>query len=439
MKRFVALIVAFSLFLLSCEPITGGGDPEKPIDRLIDEGKTYLALGDGKSARDIFLEVLVFEPKNTDAHFGIALADILRLIKLVEALDEYIQDYLSHGKLKGAKDEEGLGDFIHRYVERLILSVAEEITYHTWQIYKLVPEEKFYFYLSNYPITYKGNLILSCKGEWDGAELRLVWGFGHLAMGFSHLLLGTDLNFNIFPLLNLPIDWTTIFENPQSLNLQELLPLLLDALLQILTDPNYPNFLLLTPGGRELYSLSGVELGLFFLSIVDSGHFIMNETDPQQDDVIGYIDLNNSGHYEEGDAIRLPEPIGALDESEYEILWGIFHASHNLSRAFFDATYMDPHPSEPDPFHLSDLNPLLSALLKYYGYNPILLPDFTIDIGPYFQNPTPEELKQTAIELLLCLNTLLSCIEEAESSAESIQCILQSLQCLGNIVNEQSD
>lgn len=415
MKKLIALFVVIPLVLLGCEPIVGGGDPEKSVDRLIEEGKTHLALGDGEGAREIFLEALVFEPENTDAHFGIALADILRLVKLVESLDEYIQDYLSQGKVGGEKGDDGLGDFIHRYVERLIFSVAEEITYHTWQVYSFAPEDKFYFFLSNYPITYKDSLVLSLRGEWDSAELRLVWGFGHLAMGLSHLLSGTDLNFNISPLLNLPIDWATIFENPENLNLQELLPPLLDALLQILTDPNYPNFLLLTPNGRELYSRSGVELGLFFTSIVDAGHFIMNETDPQSDDVIGYVDVNSSGHYDEGDGIRLPEPIGMLDESGYEILWGIFYMSHNLSRAFFDTTSMDPHPGEPDPFYLSDLNPLLVALLEYYGYNPIMLPAFAIDIGPYFQNPTPEVLKQFAIDFLTCL--------ESESLPELIQCI----------------
>ena len=414
MKKLAVLIVAISFILASCGPITEGGNPKKSIDQLIEKGKTYLALGDGDNARKVFFEVLVFEPENTDAHFGIALADALRLVKLVESLDEYIQDYFVKGG--GGKGDEGLGDFIHRYVDRLIFNVAQEITYHTWEIYKTTPEQNFSFFLSNYPITYKDSLVLSCNGEWDGAELRLVWGFGHLAMGLSHLLLATDLNFDLSPILNLPINWQDLLQNPQSINLKELLPLLLDAFLEILTDPNYPNFLLLTPDGRELYSTSGIELGLFFTSIVDAGHFIMNEPASQQSNhVIGYIDMDGNGIYNEGDKIRLPDPIGILDDPAYEILWGIFHMSHRLSEAFFDTTYMDPHPGVPDPFYLSDLNPLIIALLAYYNLPPIALPDYPIDIGPYFQNPTPEVLKQFTIDLLSCfkqetLRGLIECL-----------------------------
>ncbi|HDH96336.1 MAG TPA: hypothetical protein ENF73_01250 [Proteobacteria bacterium] len=417
MRTVAILLVAALLLFAGCEPMVEGGDPQKSIDQMIDEGKTYLALGDGDRAREIFLEALVFEPDNTDAHFGVALADVLRFVKLVESLDEYISEYLDQGEgSKGDGDREGIGDFIHGYAKHLRLDTAEELTWHTWRIYQIVDERDFSFHLSSYPVTYRGELLLMCRGEWDGAELRLVWGIGHLLMGVVHTLLGTDLNFDIGPILALPIDFESLLNDPTSVDWAELFPLLVDALLEILTDPDYPNFLLLTPDGRELYSTAGIELGLFCSSAVEATHFVMGETDPQNDDVIGYVDVNGNGRYDEGDSVRLPEPNGVLDEDGFETLWALFYLMNRLSSAFFDTTYMDPHPTEPDPFYLSDLNPLIAALLDENAFG---LPPIPIEIGPYFQNPAPEEIKQFLIDFLMCL--------DKEDPTEMINCLLELL------------
>jgi len=414
MRRVAVLFLAALFLFMGCEPVVEGGNPEKPLDRMIEEGKTYLALGDGDHAREIFLEVLVFAPDNTDAHFGVALADVLRVVKLVESLDEYINDYLGADKGKGQKDDEqGLGDFLHEYTERLIYTVAQELTKHTWRIYQLTDERDFQFYLSSYPITYKGEPLLLCRGEWDGAELRLVWGIGNLLMGVSHAVLGTDLNFDIGPILRLPIDFASLLEDPAAVDWTALFPSLVDALLEILTDPDYPNFLLLTPDGRELFQTAGIELGLFCSSAVEASHFVMGETDPQEDDVIGYVDTNGDGRYDEGDLVRMPEPIGVLDEDGFETLWALFYLMNRLASAFFDTTYMDPHPGEPDPLYLSDLNPLIAALM---GEDAFGLPEIPVELGPYFQNPAPEETKQFAIDLLTCL--------DEEDLTEMINCLL---------------
>jgi len=384
MKRLVCLsviIIAIAFVLTAC--IEKFGKEEHPsIAEILEIGKEFLAEGQGSQAAEAFNAALKIEPNNVEAKYGVIISHTMQFFNLLNELLSTLSSMPSGsdtsgstGQSPGMHEIPKIGDYLHGF---LTDNVENNFSRNEKLYQDLVNYPDFTFNVPQYEIVLNGNVLFSFSGDFDKTDLHFFGVLSSLIYGISEFILAYDLNFDF---KNISLDLT----GSPDVVLDQIVSLLRN----LLTDPRYPNFLLLLPDeGRAHMQTAGISLGMAFQRIGLIPEQLELESTSFTHGQIWYIDANNNGRYDiPDDPLTIPS-IGSLDP---DLIVQLKILSSEMATVFFDTSPLDPNPTSPDPLRLSYFN----GLLMYLGVlSAPILPDWiSIDIGPWFQNPADDGLR----------------------------------------------
>jgi len=393
MALTVLLTVALPILATAGCEIKNGEPTALSISQMIEKGKENLRNGNGKRARESFMTVQEFEPENTDAAMGIVLADTLRLFRLIDEFGDFALGYLGGGNSlfstqnvseKAAPRGQGAGDTIQYYMSTVLHPVVSEMS-RNLEVCNRHPD--FVFRFDKLRLYLLGTEIVTFTGDWDIQDVIWLEELVLLAQGAENAVYSTNLNFNIGYIFDVNLDLTQI---------NQLLSDLMHAMYLILTDPDFPNFLLTNDKAAELMPQAGVEFGRSFADFVELQQSVAQSPWPERG-IIAYDDANGNGVMDEDESITANgQHILALIEL---LLPSLTTVAQDLSDSFLDGSELDVDPDRPNPFPLSDLNLVLGALL---GFPVNLFPENEIDLGGSFQHPDNAAMKEMLTDIVAC-------------------------------------
>ena len=345
-------------------------------DPLIVDGKTYLSENNAPDAYDNFLEALEVCPDSADARLGMLLADTQWYVGWFNYWINFLLNF-------NPAPHEG-GKSIGTVIQRLIREYMQPINYEMFALAEELMNDypDVRFYVDPLPMWVDGDhVVIDMGGEWDLADVNNVYAFTQFLEGFEQFLLSFDFTFNYNTFAMWPSPGGSIKEIIHSYS---------ELLLELLADPDYPDFLTFLDGGEENLIESGVQSGHACLRMVDSFAMALDEVDPQEDDVLGYIDENGNGQWDPGENYKIPF-FGPLSEELDLLFLDLFDSFSDLGGAFLDGGPDDLHPALPDWFSLASLNPILELMdLLLLGQR---LPPIPVPIGRWFYHPLDDGLR----------------------------------------------
>ncbi len=401
--RAAALVLLFSSFTLAltaCDSSSGSGRAEGEVLDLLDDGRAWLAVGEGDKARLAFLEALAIAPDDPEALYGLVLSDTVHTVDVFSIIYDYILSFIEQGGPVTAqvldKDESGfagregpegwIDDLLDMIFHTLLLDRARELV-DTSRICRTIPDIAYHH--EGIPILIALEHVADLAGEFDSSELYAAEAFALLLDGLTSHLLVLDLDFD------LSLAWRIADIDFECTPMPEAIGLVTAMLIDLVADPDYPGFLTMSTCGMEAFTDAGLRIGLGLDQWLRTFDAVAAETDDQADDIIGYEDLNGSGDFDHGEPFVIPH-FGVLDAEEMEVLEGVLVLVASLRDSYLDDTSYDPDPETRSPFCLSAMNPLLEAL----GV-PLAMPgSVQIDFGAIYANPRPWRLKTTLLAVL---------------------------------------
>jgi hypothetical protein len=409
-RRAAIPILGAFVLLAGCAPIEEGTFTPPDPAALVAEGKARLAEGDSAAAGKLFRDALYIDSGWDEARYGLVLADAVDLVQLVEDFADLIAEQVQTGT--GGKggfaplSDDGIGDTIDTYVRSIFLPVADEMLAESAALYTN-PDATFT--IDALPISWNGATAIDLGGEWDHADAVLLLAGANLLTGLFDALLARDLNFDLGHVFALPIDWTDL----GSVDLAAIWRDLVHMVNLLLTDANFPGFLGLTAEGPERMPRAGIELGLVAKYVVETGWLVRQETDDQSDDVIGYVDADGNGAWNEGEPLTIPG-VGPLTADQMKTLASAMFVATALQDSLLDGSAIDPLPAQATPFDLAVANPLLMDLTGW-GFGP--LPHVALDLGAPFARPNadPSAAKAAVVAFL-------TCVDENEALIDMLRC-----------------
>ena len=398
----VLLISSLALALAACDSdsSTGSDRAEGEVLDLLDDGREWLAIGEGDKARLAFLDALAIAPDDPEALYGLVLSDTVHTVDVFSIIYDYILSFIEQGGPVTAqvldKDESGpagrqgpegwIDDLLDMIFHTLLLDRARELV-ETSRICRTIPDIAYHH--EGIPILIALEHVADLAGEFDPGELYAAEAFALLLDGLTSHLLVLDLDFD------LSLAWRIADIDFESTPMPEAIGLVLAMLIDVVADPDYPSFLTMSSCGMEAFTEAGLRIGLGLDQWLRTFDAVAAETDDQTDDIIGYEDLNGSGDFDQGEPFVIPH-FGVLGAEEMEVLEGVLVLVASLRDSYLDDTPNDPDPETRSPFCLSSLNPLLEALEV-----PLVMPgSVQIDFGAIYANPRPLRLKTTLLAVL---------------------------------------
>ncbi|MCC6159128.1 MAG: hypothetical protein IT350_13855 [Deltaproteobacteria bacterium] len=369
---------------------TGDDDTIDPsVQELLDSGRDWLKIGEGDKARVDFGAALDIDPDVVEAQYGMVLGNLLRHFDIVSILYDYI-DSLGYGGPVGKADgpDNWLDNILNDLLTGLLYDRSDELV--TYAEMAQQDDDPTYM-IDAMPVILHFERVADLRTEFDRAELNGASGFARVFSGlFRHLTavsLDVDISyaFVIMDVVDRP--W------PQ----EDILGAIVNVLLDMVNDPNYPNFLTMPPENVDELRMAGMSVGDGCDDFLSAWAAIEAESDDQSDDVIAFNDWSGDGMWNFGEPLIVPG-VGELTAEQMELAYGIRTMIEDLRNSFWDYTIKDVDPTEPNPFPLADLNPILRAL----GIPP-LIPDLGItrvDFGKTYVDPGYDEFKQTLIAIL---------------------------------------
>jgi hypothetical protein len=279
-------------------------------------------------------------------------------------------------------------------------------------------------------MTIEGLIEFDFGGRLNRTDLQFFGVLNALVRSVVDFALAYDLNFDLLNLEipALDIDLTALLDDfslDALIDLVEQLDPIFDLLEDLLTDPNYPNFLMLKgEEGEARVQASGREFGMLF----DRLHLLIqtaySEPGAQYPNTVHVIDADRNGRLDrQTDPLFIPG-IGGL---EADLVNGLDVLAGLTATAFWDTTSFDIDPTKRNPFYIAFANDLLVALdvlplvldqetlaslLEALGIDPSFLPDnfeiiipeipyiLPIDIGPWFAEPSTTGLRDLLWDIL---------------------------------------
>ncbi len=355
-------------------------------DPLIVEGKLLLGAHDPEGGYDKFIRALEICPDSADAMYGIVLSDVQQYLT-------WINDWI--GFLSGFDpsphrgDEKSIGTVIQSMIKYNLMPINDEI-FRYGEILLDRPEEAR-FYLEEFPMWYDGeHVVVEMSGEWDAADLHDLIAWANFMEGLDQFLLSFDFtfNYNTYSDWDLPSDGAGIGEMIHSYS---------GLILALLDDPDYPNFLNFVDGGRAHLVEAGVNIGSGPLNMVKAFEAALLEIDDQEDDVLGYMDANGNGHWDEGELYHVPY-FGDLAPEMNGVVLDLLVLLQELGEALLDGGPEDVRPMLPDWFLLSNLNFIMEmadlAWNEFFGH-PVRFLNIPVPIGFLFYDPMDDGLRTT--------------------------------------------
>ena len=243
------------------------------VSELIAEGKAALEIRDSLTAHEKFERALYLDPQNSDAACGLVLAGGIRTVDTIGDLIGQLEDpHMPFGK------EGGMGDCVQELIRNSLLPILNEMAQ---AIEIALADPNFSFWLEHYPLFVDGDhALLDMGNEWDAADMIGARGFVLLLMGFSHTILSLEADFN----------WDTVFHwDFGGKDITDQIIAICDLLITLLSDEDYPDFLKLNEDGYLLLPKAGLEYGHGLRDLGSFYDYVRMETDPQDDDVAGYV------------------------------------------------------------------------------------------------------------------------------------------------------
>lgn len=361
-------------------------------DPLIVQGKDLLGQGDHVAAYDAFADALDLCPDSADAEMGMLIADACWYVSWIKTWTDLIGLTLpASAQADATGGPKSDGTVLQKILRYSFLPVDREI-------YRLADDlienhSNVNFVVDSVPVWVEQDVVvLDLGGEWDIADVSALRAFAGAFEGIARLMLSFDLDFDWASLINL--------DPPPGATPEELVHAYAEFFLGALNDPEFPDFLALLPEGAADLSASGVAYGHLLGDINTAFLAVRTETDEQEDDIIGYADLDADGMWDEGEPYRLPVA-GELTDEQNELLLGFLQLSEDLGLAFLDGGADDPNPLLPDWFDIANLNFLLIYLQIIDPGQP--LPHIPLPVGYWFYNPTTDgfhDLLQTIAQAL---------------------------------------
>jgi len=363
----------------------------------VEEGKLWLHYGDGDRANLHFHNALDAEPEHPEATFGLVIGHELHTWDLIGIIYDYVLSLEYGGPVgKGDDPDNVLDNFLEQTLQGLIFTTANEQREMAHRCldngYEFDQDET-----ETIPFIVHFELLDEVAGHFDDAEAHGFLVPTTFLQGLLENVTAVSLDLDVSMVF-------TITEIDFGGDLMEAIGQLVDILLAMFTDPQFPDFFTLPEDEVSRFQDAGLHMAESMNELELMFQAIEEETDAQTLDVLGYEDLNSNGQYDEGEPYRMPA-IGVFNEQDMAIAAALRFAAGELRDSLWDYTEFDPDPDTVDPFHLSYLNPLLQAL----GLPPFIpdWPALTIDVGAMYANPGHDELKNTIVTVLRILDLFL--------------------------------
>ncbi len=389
---------AFLILLLSgCGEDDGpaSGPTSEAVSRHIAEGKQWLRAGEGDRARLSFLSALGLDAGSEEAVCGTVIADGLHVLDVFGIIVDYIKVLLEFGgPVKSEADPDSwINPILDTMLNGLLLEHVEELVAHAE---RAQGSGACGFRLDGVPVFISFEQVAVLETEFDLSDMHAFESFSLLFGGLLRHALVLDLDFDIgLAFLITEIDFG-------SLDPLEAVAAVVRLLLQMVDDPGHPDFLTMDESGVEQYRLAGLQLGLGMDHFLRTFSAMEEETDLQDDDVMGYVDLNGNRAYDAGEPFRIPH-FGVLDEEGMEWVEALSGLVTSLRDSYLDQTEHDSDPENPNPFQVATLNPVLE-LLGLPGFIP---PNLALNLGNMYANPNPTGLKDALLGILRFLDLIL--------------------------------
>ncbi len=399
----VLLLVALSV---ACGKDNSSFATNPSVDDLLDQGKEQLALNEGLAAAEAFAQAQVLVPANTDAAYGLLLADVMQFPNFIDDIVEQInglnfQEELTSGEgaatsgpsfapaSSGGSFDSDFTDPIHAYLREKLVPAMEqgEVQYAA-----LTSQADLAFETPVFDLSINGSTLLSFGGVFDQTDLHFFGALNSLLDAALHLLLALDLRFD-----------PTVLQLPKSdpdATLVETLNMIFDLLSGLLTSEDYPTFLYLVENtGVADMQAAGIDMGNTFTRFALAFESLRRETGNQADAQLGYHDANGNDRYDPAEETLF---IGSTVELDPALAVEIAELCAILPAVFWEGSAYDVDPTRVDTLRLSDLDGLLEVL----NVLPIDLGPLTIDglptwieinVGQVFSDPEPDEVRRLLV------------------------------------------
>ncbi|NLH47389.1 MAG: hypothetical protein GX444_02185 [Myxococcales bacterium] len=360
-----------------------------PPNELVDEGKLWLHRGDGDRADLYFRQALDILPLHPEANYGLVIGNAMHNLDLFGIILDYVYSVIDNGGPVKDDPDNLLDNFLAQALDGLqYASGKEQLEYA-----QICLEEGYVFQQDEdlaIPIIIHFERLADIFGQFDEAELHaavvptlILWGL------LEHVdAVSLDCDYTQAYLLA-ELDWDDILNA-----LKEAIPILIN----LFEDPAYPDFF--TFPAENIPQIQ--DAGLRLAEAMEQFRLVFPAVEgeageDQATDVFGYDDQNGNQKYDAGEPYRI-NGYGSLDADQMEIVYALRYVATKLRDSFWDYTEYDVDPDNPNPFHLSYLNPLLQA----FGL-PALIPDWSflqIDFGAFYADPGSDGLKQLLLSIL---------------------------------------
>ncbi len=360
----------------------------------IEAAKAFLVAENGDAARAAFLNILEDYPECAPAHFGVALADQLRFIAIVDELFSYIYDPFPEERATI-----DVGAIVVDYVRNLLKPLVTEILEH------LEPcrgAESLKFDIERFSLRILGMEFLVYAGEYDVGDALLQSAEFTLLSAALDTVLSFDLSFNFQIILDRYQQWG-------EMDVYSMIIDILDTFLSIFDDAEYPDFLRLTEEAETLLPQAGLSMGWAWQYYHDGIEIILAEEMDAIRDVSGCGDRDGDGLCGPSEFVH-----GVFYSFPAELHELMMPVEIALRDAYWDNTSLDVDPDNPNPFRLNKLN----SILRYFGIPGLLLP-IGLDLGAMYCDPDPNTVRITAQAILNLLKYLVETMAPAQSDFDA--------------------
>ena len=287
-KGLLALLSFFliALFLGSC----GTSDtPSKQADAIkpyIDKGKVFLEQGQYAAAKAKFQYVLHnIDFSNPEANYGFVIADFLDFSDIIRTISSL------SGSLSSMSEDENL--FIRDMVHDLLMDLYKKFDEIDKHLLFVMGDPSVEFNLGSTPVYLSSATTptLDLGGEWDRADAFLLDAIAQAVKGVLNFALSIDLRGDFIG----AYDYINQI-GMNNLNLSKIMNILVYLLNTPVAGESEPNFLGLDPdGGKARWEQAGLNFATALQNLTFAFYLSGIETDPQGNDVLGFIPTKPDG------------------------------------------------------------------------------------------------------------------------------------------------
>ncbi len=389
-----AFLLFFALLCLAAVAGCGGDGSEgtppaqgtPTLAERLEEAKEFLARGEGQAARDAFQSIAADFPGSAEARFGWVLADELLFLETLDDLVTLFLDLLEpDARGKAAPIDAGavITDTLENRLEPIVRDALEQL-----EICRDAPALQFH--LDRLPLRLLGMEFLIPSGEYDAGDVLFYTAGFHMAAAALDTVLSANLDFDF----QIVLDHAALWGEMETV---EIIQDIVDMLLEILSDPQYPDFLRLGPEGVTRLPRAGLAMGAFLDYRIRGFQAVREEPVTGRRQVTGCNDRNGNNTCDPGEFIH--GFLWSLPAELHDLLTEVRQA---LRDSFRDGTELDTAPDVPNPFTLDRLNPVL----KYLGLEATL-PPLPLDLGGMYAQPDPGGIRDTLRTILVLVRLLL--------------------------------